>query len=124
MEDPSFPLSSLLARPGSPRQYQEPRKSALLVVLVRQPPLGVQSRRAPAPSRRHGLPVGVVHHVTRGEHTGNLGPGRRLVHDEVTLLVLVQLAREQDRKSTRLNSSHPSISYAVFCLKKKKISTS
>src|SRR5438876_2489393 len=26
-----------------------------------------------------------------------------------------------DRKSTRLNSSHPSISYAVFCLKKKKL---
>src|SRR4051794_41223313 len=26
---------------------------------------------------------------------------------------------ETDRKSTRLNSSHPSISYAVFCLKKK-----
>src|SRR5690348_18191208 len=38
-----------------------------------------------------------------------------------------ELAREADRygrgldrKSTRLNSSHPSISYAVFCLKKKK----
>src|SRR3989449_2175174 len=29
----------------------------------------------------------------------------------------------QDRKSTRLNSSHGYISYAVFCLKKKKIST-
>src|SRR6267154_3547970 len=29
-------------------------------------------------------------------------------------------AQNQDRKSTRLNSSHPSISYAVFCLKKKK----
>src|SRR5690348_17639360 len=28
-----------------------------------------------------------------------------------------------DRKSTRLNSSHPSISYAVFCLKKKKFTT-
>src|SRR5690348_18251722 len=28
--------------------------------------------------------------------------------------------RAGDRKSTRLNSSHPSISYAVFCLKKKK----
>src|SRR5438876_7921627 len=28
--------------------------------------------------------------------------------------------RVLDRKSTRLNSSHPSISYAVFCLKKKK----
>src|SRR2546422_8553010 len=29
-------------------------------------------------------------------------------------------AREKDRKSTRLNSSHGYISYAVFCLKKKK----
>src|SRR5689334_23740101 len=28
--------------------------------------------------------------------------------------------RRRDRKSTRLNSSHSSISYAVFCLKKKK----
>src|SRR5439155_25685646 len=28
--------------------------------------------------------------------------------------------RERDRKSTRLNSSHVAISYAVFCLKKKK----
>src|SRR2546430_11392449 len=28
-----------------------------------------------------------------------------------------------DRKSTRLNSSHSQISYAVFCLKKKKIAT-
>src|SRR5207249_10496048 len=31
-------------------------------------------------------------------------------------------ARSRDRKSTRLNSSHVSISYAVFCLKKKKTS--
>src|SRR5690606_41697943 len=30
------------------------------------------------------------------------------------------LVRPQDRKSTRLNSSHVKISYAVFCLKKKK----
>src|SRR5438876_2091612 len=29
------------------------------------------------------------------------------------------LTDREDRKSTRLNSSHPSISYAVFCLKKK-----
>src|SRR5699024_12308455 len=33
---------------------------------------------------------------------------------------LSRLARLGDRKSTRLNSSHVSISYAVFCLKKKK----
>src|SRR5438034_10010555 len=34
---------------------------------------------------------------------------------------LSDLAAELDRKSTRLNSSHTVISYAVFCLKKKKI---
>src|SRR5690242_21539311 len=33
---------------------------------------------------------------------------------------IVQFAKSADRKSTRLNSSHMSISYAVFCLKKKK----
>src|SRR3712207_8835357 len=32
-------------------------------------------------------------------------------------------ARHGDRKSTRLNSSHANISYAVFCLKKKKTLT-
>src|SRR5438876_4482323 len=39
-------------------------------------------------------------------------------HDPVRTATLD--ARAGDRKSTRLNSSHPSISYAVFCLKKKK----
>src|SRR3712207_8016073 len=36
----------------------------------------------------------------------------RLPHEWIEL--------EEDRKSTRLNSSHANISYAVFCLKKKK----
>src|SRR5690625_6349721 len=34
--------------------------------------------------------------------------------------LVVWLVKQQDRKSTRLNSSHVAISYAVFCLKKKK----
>src|SRR3712207_9319141 len=34
--------------------------------------------------------------------------------------VFTRPARLSDRKSTRLNSSHANISYAVFCLKKKK----
>src|SRR5689334_24592209 len=40
----------------------------------------------------------------------------------VFFLVLVEIIVVEivDRKSTRLNSSHSSISYAVFCLKKKK----
>src|SRR3712207_7100370 len=33
---------------------------------------------------------------------------------------LATLSKNSDRKSTRLNSSHANISYAVFCLKKKK----
>src|SRR5437879_4217690 len=57
-------------------------------------------------------------------------PGFVRVHDEKTLMLpdrrgnnrvdsLRNIVRE-DRKSTRLNSSHRCISYAVFCLKKKK----
>src|SRR6266581_5045513 len=42
------------------------------------------------------------------------GHGSRRVHDRRVA---------PDRKSTRLNSSHPSISYAVFCLKKQKNNT-
>src|SRR2546421_4882064 len=38
----------------------------------------------------------------------------------VWLEVPLGCGRQQDRKSTRLNSSHDQISYAVFCLKKKK----
>src|SRR5438477_7958377 len=44
----------------------------------------------------------------------------------ITVPQAIEVGREakeftrQDRKSTRLNSSHMSISYAVFCLKKKK----
>src|SRR5690606_40488846 len=35
-------------------------------------------------------------------------------------VAIVRSGRRTDRKSTRLNSSHVKISYAVFCLKKKK----
>src|SRR3712207_8883618 len=38
------------------------------------------------------------------------------------LVIAMNEVIHQDRKSTRLNSSHANISYAVFCLKKKKIS--
>src|SRR5947199_5616591 len=52
-------------------------------------------------------------------HAGGIG-GDRLFHEDVFAL-LDGLFKHQDRKSTRLNSSHLGISYAVFCLKKKSI---
>src|SRR2546426_5068989 len=74
--------------------------------------------------------------VDRGEVVGFLGPNgagksttMRLITQyyepdtgEIRLdgVPLASAARAADRKSTRLNSSHLVISYAVFCLKKKK----
>src|SRR5690606_39295920 len=42
-----------------------------------------------------------------------------LHHTVDVIQVLVQIFNKKDRKSTRLNSSHVKISYAVSCLKKK-----
>src|SRR5260221_8147160 len=44
-----------------------------------------------------------------------------ILSDKVRRPLLFANADGEDRKSTRLNSSHTVISYAVFCLKKKKI---
>src|SRR5690348_17827304 len=43
-----------------------------------------------------------------------------LARTRAGVAVDIEQVAAEDRKSTRLNSSHPSISYAVFCLKKKK----
>src|SRR6266516_6190013 len=45
---------------------------------------------------------------------------QRGMHDVVLPRCLYRVKPTPDRKSTRLNSSHRTISYAVFCLKKKK----
>src|SRR5690625_7121162 len=49
----------------------------------------------------------------------NLKPLIQIVGSLFALLCLFMFISEGDRKSTRLNSSHVAISYAVFCLKKK-----
>src|SRR5690606_41669816 len=51
--------------------------------------------------------------IWRGGHRMSVA-GSRCVQDNIARTA------SQDRKSTRLNSSHVKISYAVFCLKKKK----
>src|SRR2546428_4363278 len=64
-----------------------------------------------------------------GDHRDVLARGDRHHHQrdldpqDLGLALVEAHAQEQDRKSTRLNSSHDQISYAVFCLKKKKTST-
>src|SRR5699024_12457371 len=61
----------------------------------------------------------VVRHTRAEEQTGRAELVRaNMVGRHATLTSAVLLTT--DRKSTRLNSSHVSISYAVFCLKKKK----
>src|SRR3712207_8115497 len=44
---------------------------------------------------------------------------KELDHEDGELTATQKIKRNADRKSTRLNSSHANISYAVFCLKKK-----
>src|SRR3712207_7163642 len=58
----------------------------------------------------------------RAERRHGLGRQRRQLAELLPerAEVRLRLERHQDRKSTRLNSSHANISYAVFCLKKKK----
>src|SRR5207245_8279389 len=65
-----------------------------------------------ARARRGRAHAGAVQHVPAGRH--HQGEGVRGLHRARPA------RRGPDRKSTRLNSSHGSISYAVFCLKKKK----
>src|SRR2546427_9259698 len=62
--------------------------------------------------------------IPEGPHHDVPGPGDgctggRLEHHPVEDRDWLRRLRWQDRKSTRLNSSHSQISYAVFCLKKK-----
>src|SRR2546430_10475711 len=58
----------------------------------------------------HGAILCIFRLLKNGDRVRGEGRGTRLRW----------LARVVDRKSTRLNSSHSQISYAVFCLKKKK----
>src|SRR3712207_8517694 len=60
-------------------------------------------------------PAGHADQALSGHAAGLLGGSR-----EALLAQPVDRALHVDRKSTRLNSSHANISYAVFCLKKKQ----
>src|SRR5258707_7515503 len=59
--------------------------------------------------------------VTVGEHQPRRGVFQRAAVEGFEQCAQKHTATRLDRKSTRLNSSHANISYAVFCLKKKKL---
>src|SRR2546430_3445454 len=67
------------------------------------------------PPRSTLFPYTTLFRSTSRAHRGSLRRHRRRRGGRVRVR-----APDEDRKSTRLNSSHSQISYAVFCLKKKK----
>src|SRR5690348_18173843 len=88
---------------------------------------GADDRRGASASRRpFGLSCGASGAAGFVQVIG-AGTRKNQTFDATELLPRVNVRQNQtlrsleDRKSTRLNSSHPSISYAVFCLKKKKV---
>src|SRR3712207_7573795 len=96
--------------------------------MIRRPPRSTlfpyttlfRSRDAP---QVRGAPDGFQH--LRGPAAAPVAPAERQQRARRPRVVLERArAAPQDRKSTRLNSSHANISYAVFCLKKKKYITS
>src|SRR5947207_5052195 len=77
--------------------------------------------RSPQPgSVTEGVAVGLLH--GRADRRANVGEEARRsdVVGELAKIAVIPSRLDADRKSTRLNSSHTVISYAVFCLKKKK----
>src|SRR5699024_12404064 len=106
----------------------------VLLYLLRQPP---RSTRFPyttlfrsempwiIPAKVTGFPGPIEIFNQLWQEFGNHTPKRWEVSTLHSAIPLVAdgmgVALMPDRKSTRLNSSHVSISYAVFCLKKKKL---
>src|SRR3712207_8936756 len=100
----------LLRPPISTLFTKSHRFSSFIFLMIRRPPRSTLFPyttlfRSLSPSRSNGGPI------PARQHDATL---RRSAHPKSTCT---------DRKSTRLNSSHANISYAVFCLKKNKNTT-
>src|SRR3712207_7870415 len=79
-----------------------------------------RARGAPAPSRRAHRTVQQHPHERPGEDARMTSTQQPAATAAQPLTQDEQIAQLEIGKSTRLNSSHANISYAVFCLKKKK----
>src|SRR2546430_13399516 len=72
-------------------------------------------------SLHDALPIYQPQGIHPRDPAAGLYPVQRVPARPLHLPILRQAVRHADRKSTRLNSSHSQISYAVFCLKKKNL---
>src|SRR5690349_23792671 len=72
------------------------------------------------PPRSTLFPYTTLFRSPRPDRAGHGRPARAFASPQGDAVRQPGAGRGQDRKSTRLNSSHVEISYAVFCLKKKK----
>src|SRR2546430_12462847 len=80
--------------------------------------LGVRGLKVRVQQHKSGGTFQRVYRVGRRVTYASLGTTDRQEARRLAIEFIREL--EKDRKSTRLNSSHSQISYAVFCLKKKK----
>src|SRR3989442_10083269 len=82
---------------------------------------GFRSRRLSVTGCAERFPVFAAQLKVAVSASGSFSPRRKTGHAcSHRRLVAWPVHKKGDRKSTRLNSSHVRISYAVFCLKKKK----
>src|SRR5690349_3686262 len=72
---------------------------------------------------RYVLFIPWIYQAIEGSKAKSKDPWWHARRAELALMDALAESKDGDRKSTRLNSSHVEISYAVFCLKKKKILT-
>src|SRR5690606_40967753 len=93
-----------------------PRPSLFPYTTLFRSPHGVRDLR----SERRRAGQTAASDLGLGAETQHVSVLRAVVVGERRGCILPRLTRDGDRKSTRLNSSHVKISYAVFCLKKKK----
>src|SRR5690606_41505165 len=110
------PISSLLSPSyGEPRQLHSfpTRRSSDLLVRIDLEHLAHHRRRQRLVALARGCRVD-----RDGDGSQRIDVNAAGLHPRRGGVLLVE---QRDRKSTRLNSSHVKISYAVFCLKKKKI---
>src|SRR3989440_7926522 len=112
------------------RYHSHPSNIFFFFLMIRRPPRSTLFpyttlfRSTPGHDSRRGTPGSTGSAATssgiRGRRSGSpAGEGRRAGGFRTARAASTTRART-DRKSTRLNSSHDQISYAVFCLKKKK----